>query len=102
RTARYTPAALRRYPIMNSRIVETDDGEEIVYFDGINLGLAAQTPRGLVVPAIEHAERLSARKLATELGELVAKARDGQCTPAELTRGTFTLNNSGVFGTDGA
>ena len=100
--ARFTTAALRRYPVMNSRIVETDDGEEIVYFDGINLGLAAQTPRGLVVPAIEHAERLSARELATEIGELVAKARDGQCTPAELTRGTFTLNNYGVFGTDGA
>lgn len=100
--ARFTTAALRRYPVMNSRIVETDDGEEIVYFDGINLGLAAQTPRGLVVPAIEHAQRLSARELTTEIGELVAKARDGQCTPAELTRGTFTLNNYGVFGTDGA
>ena len=100
--ARFTTAALRRYPVMNSRIVENIDGEEIVYFDGINLGLAAQTPRGLVVPAIEHAERLSARQLTTEISELVAKARDGQCTPAELTRGTFTLNNYGVFGTDGA
>lgn len=100
--ARFTTAALGRYPVMNSRIVENDSGEEIVYFDGINLGLAAQTPRGLVVPAIEHAEKLSARQLTTQISELVAKARDGQCTPAELTRGTFTLNNYGVFGTDGA
>src|SRR5699024_7353811 len=100
--ARFTTAALRRYPVMNSRIIKTDDGEEIVYFDGINLGLAAQTDRGLVVPAIEHAEQLSARELTVEINELVAKARDGQCTPTELTRGTFTLNNYGVFGTDGA
>lgn len=100
--ARFTTAALGRYPVMNSRILETDDGEEIVYFDGINLGLAAQTERGLVVPSIEHAERLSARQLTSEIADLVAKARDGRCTPAELTRGTFTLNNYGVFGTDGA
>lgn len=100
--ARFTTAALRRYPIMNSRIVDSAEGEEIVYFDGINLGLAAQTDRGLVVPAIERAERFSARELHTEINDLVAKARDGECTPAELTRGTFTLNNYGVFGTDGA
>lgn len=100
--ARFTTAALGRYPVMNSRILETDDGEEIVYFDGVNLGLAAQTERGLVVPSIEHAERLSARQLTSEIADLVAKARDGRCTPAELTRGTFTLNNYGVFGTDGA
>lgn len=101
--ARFTTAALQRYPVMNSRVVgDSDTGEEIIHFDGINLGLAAQTDRGLVVPAIEHAEKLSARGLNTEIGELVAKARDGKCTPAELTRGTFTLNNYGVFGTDGA
>ena len=56
---------------MNSRIIETDDGEEIVYFDGINLGLAAQTDRGLVVPAIAHAEQLSARELFIEINDLV-------------------------------
>ncbi|WBL20495.1 dihydrolipoamide acetyltransferase family protein [Citricoccus sp. NR2] len=101
--ARFTTAALQRYPVMNSRVVgEGDTGEEILHFDGINLGLAAQTDRGLVVPAIEHAEKLTARELNTAIAELVAKARDGKCTPAELTRGTFTLNNYGVFGTDGA
>lgn len=101
--ARFTTAALQRYPVMNSRVAgEGDTGEEILHFDGVNLGLAAQTDRGLVVPAIEHAEKLSARELNTAIAELVAKARDGKCTPAELTRGTFTLNNYGVFGTDGA
>ena len=101
--ARFTTAALQRYPVMNSRVVgEGDTGEEILHFDGINLGLAAQTDRGLVVPAIEHAEKLTARELNTAIAELVDKAREGKCTPAELTRGTFTLNNYGVFGTDGA
>lgn len=100
--ARFTTAALRRYPVMNSRIVDSDDGQDIIYFGGINLGLAAQTERGLVVPAIEHAEQLSARELTAEINRLADKARRGECTPAELTRGTFTLNNYGVFGTDGA
>lgn len=100
--ARFTTAALRRYPVMNSRIVDSEEGQDIVYFDGINLGVAAQTDRGLVVPAVEHAERLSARELTSEINSLVEKARRGECTPAELTRGTFTLNNYGVFGTDGA
>jgi len=101
--ARFTTAALRRYPVLNSRIVENDEGgQDIVYFDGINLGIAAQTDRGLVVPSVEHAERLSARDLTTEIAQLVEKARRGEVTPTELTRGTFTLNNYGVFGTDGA
>lgn len=100
--ARFTTAALRRYPVMNSRLVDTEHGQDIVYFDGINLGVAAQTKRGLMVPAVKHAERLSARELTTEINKLVDKARLGECTPDELTRGTFTLNNYGVFGTDGA
>jgi pyruvate dehydrogenase E2 component (dihydrolipoamide acetyltransferase) len=100
--ARFTTAALQRYPVMNSRIEDTDDGQQIVHFDGINLGVATHTERGLVVPAVEHAERLSARALTQEIAELVDKARRGACTPAELTRGTFTLNNYGALGTDGA
>lgn len=100
--ARFTTAALKRYPIMNSRVEQGPDGESIVQFDGINLGLAAQTDRGLVVPSIERAEQYSARELNEQIAALVERARDGKCTPAELTRGTFTLNNYGVFGTDGA
>lgn len=100
--ARFTTAALRRYPIMNSRVEQGSDGESIVQFDGINLGLAAQTDRGLVVPSIERADQYSARELHEQIAALVERAREGKCTPAELTRGTFTLNNYGVFGTDGA
>ena len=100
--ARFTTAALRRHPVMNSRLVESDDGQDIVYFDGINLGLAAQTERGLVVPSVERAEQFSARELTAEINRLVERARRGECTPTELTRGTFTLNNYGLFGTDGA
>lgn len=100
--SRFTTAALKRYPIMNSRVEQGPDGESIVQFDGINLGLAAQTDRGLVVPSIERAEQYPARELHEQIAALVERARDGKCTPAELTRGTFTLNNYGVFGTDGA
>lgn len=100
--ARFVTAALRRYPVLNTRFAETNDGAELVYFDGINLGIATDSERGLVVPAIEHAERRSARELTGEIRQLVDKARRGQCTVAELTRGTFTLNNYGVLGVDGA
>ncbi|OAV61540.1 dihydrolipoamide acetyltransferase family protein [Enteractinococcus helveticum] len=100
--ARFVTAALRRYPVLNTRFVESDDGAELVYFDGINLGIATDSERGLVVPAVEHAERYSARELTGQIKELVDKARRGQCTVAELTRGTFTLNNYGVLGVDGA
>lgn len=100
--ARFVTAALQRYPVLNSRFVTTDAGQELVYFDGINLGIAANTDRGLVVPAVAHAQRLSARELTAEISDLVGKARRGECTVAELTRGTFTLNNYGVLGVDGA
>ncbi|MDR2256917.1 MAG: 2-oxo acid dehydrogenase subunit E2 [Arthrobacter sp.] len=100
---RFAAAGLQRVPELNARIETTGDGgQELVTFDGVNLGIAAQTDRGLVVPAVEHAERLSARALDAAIGELVAKARDGKATPAELGRGTFTLNNYGVFDVDGS
>lgn len=101
--ARFTVAGLRKYPVMNARIETGADGrEEIVEFEGVNLGLAVQTDRGLMVPSIEHAERLSASELNAAIGETVGRARDGKASPAELTRGTFTLNNYGPLGTDGA
>ncbi|GGC81960.1 dihydrolipoamide acetyltransferase component of pyruvate dehydrogenase complex [Tersicoccus solisilvae] len=95
---RFTAAALMRYPELNARI----DGEHIVTVDGVNLGFAAQTDRGLVVPSVPNAHRLNARELDAELKALTARARDGKCTPEELRRGTFTLNNYGVFGVDGS
>lgn len=100
---RFAAAGLMRVPELNSRVETAPDGsQELVTFDGVNLGIAAQTDRGLVVPAVEHAERLSARALDAAIGELVAKARDGKASPAELMRGTFTLNNYGVFDVDGS
>ncbi|WP_336712130.1 dihydrolipoamide acetyltransferase family protein [Arthrobacter sp. USHLN218] len=95
---RFVTAGLRKYPELNSRI----DGEDIVRFDGINLGFAAQTDRGLMVPSVRDAGKLSARSLDAEIRRLTAVVRSGKATPQELTRGTFTLNNYGVFGVDGS
>ncbi len=101
--ARFTVAGLARYPELNTRIQDASDGgQEIIGFDGINLGIAAQTDRGLMVPSIANAQDLSARQIDTEVRRLAGVAREGKCTPAELTRGTFTLNNYGVFGVDGS
>ncbi|WP_430296328.1 dihydrolipoamide acetyltransferase family protein [Sinomonas sp. B1-1] len=100
--ARFVVAGLQKFPELNTRIEETDDGQEIVQFGGVNLGFAAQTDRGLVVPAIRNAHTLSARSLDSELRRLTALAREGKATPADLTGGTFTLNNYGVFGVDGS
>jgi len=101
--ARFVTAGLKKYPELNTRIETADDGlQEIVAFDGINLGFAAQTDRGLVVPSVRAAEKLSARELDAEIRRLTQVARDGKATPAELGSGTFTLNNYGVFGVDGS
>lgn len=105
--ARFVTAGLKKYPELNTRIVTAEDtsgGEqqEIVAFDGVNLGFAAQTDRGLVVPSVRRADKLSARELDSEIKRLTAVARDGKATPAELGGGTFTLNNYGVFGVDGS
>ncbi|WP_400158479.1 dihydrolipoamide acetyltransferase family protein [Arthrobacter sp. BPSS-3] len=105
--ARFVTAGLRKYPELNTRIVTTGDadggtGQEIVAFDGINLGFAAQTDRGLMVPSIRNADKLSARGLDAEIRRLTAVVREGKATPAELGSGTFTLNNYGVFGVDGS
>ncbi|WP_304271328.1 dihydrolipoamide acetyltransferase family protein [Pseudoglutamicibacter cumminsii] len=100
---RFVTAGLMQVPELNARIDELEDGtSEIVRFDGVNLGIAAQTDRGLVVPAVSDAQEFSARELDAAIGELVKTARDGKCTPNELMRGTFTLNNYGVFNVDGS
>ncbi len=101
--ARFVTAGLKKYPELNTRFETLPDGsQEMVAFDGINLGFAAQTDRGLVVPSVRSAEKLSARGLDAEIRRLTAVARDGKATPAELGSGTFTLNNYGVFGVDGS
>jgi pyruvate dehydrogenase E2 component (dihydrolipoamide acetyltransferase) len=101
--ARFVTAGLKKYPELNTRIETTPDGsQEIIGFDGINLGIAAQTDRGLVVPSVRGAEKLSARELDNEIRRLADVAREGKATPTELGSGTFTLNNYGVFGVDGS
>ncbi|WP_423182220.1 dihydrolipoamide acetyltransferase family protein [Arthrobacter sp. NyZ413] len=105
--ARFVTAGLKKFPELNTRIVTTEDAaggetQEIVAFDGINLGFAAQTDRGLVVPSVRNAHLMSARELDAEIRRLTAVARDGKATPTELASGTFTLNNYGVFGVDGS
>ncbi|MGT2461706.1 dihydrolipoamide acetyltransferase family protein [Sinomonas atrocyanea] len=101
--ARFVLAGLAKFPELNTRIEGTGDGgQQILQFDGVNLGFAAQTDRGLVVPAIRGAHTMSARQLDGELRRLTALARDGKASPADLTGGTFTLNNYGVFGVDGS
>ncbi|MGY4543918.1 2-oxoisovalerate dehydrogenase E2 component (dihydrolipoyl transacylase) [Arthrobacter sp. UYNi723] len=101
--ARFVTAGLKRFPDLNTRIETAADGsQEIVGFAGINLGFAAQTDRGLMVPSVRNADKLSARELDAEIRRLTAVVRDGKATPAELGSGTFTLNNYGVFGVDGS
>ncbi|GAA4553707.1 dihydrolipoamide acetyltransferase family protein [Amycolatopsis samaneae] len=96
--ARFAVAGLRRFPELNSRV----EGEEIVVLETINLGFAAQTARGLVVPVVPGAHELSTRDLSAAIAERTATAREGGLTPAQLTGGTFTVNNYGVFGVDGS
>ena len=98
--ARITVAGLTAYPALNSSV--DTEAQEIVHHGAINLGFAAQSPRGLVVPVVHGAQHLSTTELAAALRELTTKAREGRLTPAELTGGTVTLNNYGVFGVDGS
>jgi pyruvate dehydrogenase E2 component (dihydrolipoamide acetyltransferase) len=96
--ARFTVLALRGYPELNAHL----DGDEIVIPGHVHLGFAAQTDRGLVVPVVRDAHRRSARDLSAALTSRTAAARAGQLGPAELTGGTITINNYGVFGVDGS
>jgi 2-oxoisovalerate dehydrogenase E2 component (dihydrolipoyl transacylase) len=99
---RATIIALRRFPTLNARIVgrEGDEPGEIQLLEHINLGFAADTERGLLVPNIKDAHDRSLLELAVELDDLARRARDGSLTPTQLTGGTFTVNNYGAFGND--
>jgi pyruvate dehydrogenase E2 component (dihydrolipoamide acetyltransferase) len=90
--------AMRRTPEINSWW--DDAAQEVVYKSYVNLGIAAATPRGLVVPNVKDAEQLSLLELAQELDALVETARSGKTQPAEMSGGTFTITNVGVFGVD--
>ena len=90
--------ALRHNPTPNSRWDE--DSQEIVQFNYVNLGIAAATPRGLMVPNIKDADRLTLAELSAALTELTETARAGKTGPADLTGGTISITNIGVFGID--
>jgi len=98
--ARFCVAGLRRFPELNATV--DVERSELVRLRGINLGFAAQTDRGLVVPVIRDADQRSTAELAAEIARLTTAARAGTLVPADLTGGTFTLNNYGVFGVDGS
>jgi 2-oxoisovalerate dehydrogenase E2 component (dihydrolipoyl transacylase) len=90
--------AMRRTPEINSFWDEA--AQEVVYKSYVNLGIAAATPRGLVVPNVKEAQAHSLLDLASALNQLTATARDGKTQPAEMSDGTFTITNVGVFGVD--
>lgn len=96
--ARAVCLALRRTPELNASWDEA--AQEIVHKHYVNLGIAAATPRGLLVPNVKNAQALSARELADALAGLTAVAREGRTPPADQTGGTFTITNVGVFGVD--
>ncbi|WP_095757116.1 dihydrolipoamide acetyltransferase family protein [Streptomyces xinghaiensis] len=98
--ARICTAALAEYPELNSTVDSA--AREVVRLPVVHLGFAAQTGRGLMVPVIRDAHTLGAAALSEEFARLTEAARAGRLTPAELTGGTFTLNNYGVFGVDGS
>ena len=97
--AKATLLAMRRTPIVNSWWDEA--AQEIVFKEYVNLGIAAATPRGLQVPNVKGADRMSLVELGTAINELTATARTGKTPPADQTGGTFTITNIGPFGIDG-
>ncbi|WP_314243040.1 dihydrolipoamide acetyltransferase family protein [Streptomyces kutzneri] len=98
--ARICTAALARYPELNSTVDLA--AKEIVRLPSVHLGFAAQTERGLVVPVVRDAQHRNPESLSAEFARLTELARSGKLAPADLTGGTFTLNNYGVFGVDGS
>jgi 2-oxoisovalerate dehydrogenase E2 component (dihydrolipoyl transacylase) len=96
--ARFVVAGLRQYPMLNARV--DTDRQEIVEFDRINLGIAVQGERGLVVPAVVGAETMTTAQLDEEIRRVTVSAREGRVTAQEA--GTFTLNNYGSFRVDGS
>ncbi|MGN7948765.1 dihydrolipoamide acetyltransferase family protein [Microbacterium sp. 22215] len=92
--------AARRTPMVNAAWIETEGGAEISVRHYVNLGIAAATPRGLLVPNIKDAQDLSMKDLARALNRLTLTAREGKTSPADQQGGTITITNIGVFGMD--
>lgn len=92
--------AAKKHPLINATWVEGGDGSDIIIHREVNLGMAADTPRGLLVPVVHGADSMSIHGLAHQQRELIERARAGRSTPAELTGSTVTVTNVGVFGVD--
>jgi len=86
--------ALNLYPAVNGMI----DGKEVVFHNYADIGVAVSSPKGLMVPVVRNAEQMSLAEIEREIKRLAIKARDGKITPDEMTGGTFTITNGGVFG----
>ncbi|MBI5780258.1 MAG: 2-oxoglutarate dehydrogenase complex dihydrolipoyllysine-residue succinyltransferase [Rhodocyclales bacterium] len=87
-------AALKKFPILNASV----DGDDIIYHGYIDIGIAVGSPRGLVVPILRDADQLSMAEIEKKIAEFGAKAKDGRLSLEELTGGTFSISNGGVFG----
>ncbi len=92
--ARACVLALEEFPVVNAEI----RGDDIIYKHDVHLGIAVGTERGLVVPVVRHAERMSFADLEREIGRFAGLARDGKLSPDDLAGGTFTISNGGVYG----
>lgn len=86
--------ALHLFPAVNAYI----DGEEMVFHDYADVGIAVSAPKGLMVPVLRNAEQMSLAQIETEIKNLATKARDGKLNLEEMSGGTFTITNGGVFG----
>ena len=86
--------ALKKYPLVNASI----DGNDIVYHGYFDIGIAVGSPRGLVVPIVRNADQLSLADIEKKIAEYGVKARDGKLSIEEMTGGTFSISNGGVFG----
>jgi 2-oxoglutarate dehydrogenase E2 component (dihydrolipoamide succinyltransferase) len=87
-------AALQKFPILNASV----DGNDIVYHGYIDVGIAVGSPRGLVVPILRNADQMSIAEIEMKIAEFGAKAKDGKLSMEDLTGGTFSISNGGVFG----
>jgi len=87
-------AALKRYPVINASI----DGNDIVYHGYFDVGIAVGSPRGLVVPILRNADQLTFAEIEKKIAEFGQKAKDGKLSLEEMTGGTFSISNGGVFG----
>ncbi len=87
-------AALKKYPIINASV----EGNEIVYHDYYDIGIAVGSPRGLVVPIIRDADRLTLAEIELQIADFAKRAQDGKLSIEELSGGTFSITNGGVFG----